>query len=736
MSKPHTTPLLSVVISAHHEGIILHKTLRSVARATKSLSIANIRPEVIITVDNGDEETTAYLERQTVIENISVYHTHFRDLGKARNFGIKKSTGLLVATLDGDDLVSKDWFVDGVRFLQDKKTPTILHTEWSVNFGTQDIAWRKHDSRSKEEDAIIMVWANRWDSAVIAPREIFEQFPYASNSKGFGSEDWHFNSQTLAAGIPHVSLPNSALFVRRKDISEMTIQKADYRTVHYTDLLDLDFIKQIDIGMFNDKNLHFNQTRRPLHPRKFLSTIKPALKKGYALAYAFSPLQKPLRLIKRTVKRTSTSAAASSRFPAWLLEEWRSIHKIEKQLFPSRLLTETIPIYQSEIYDLGLAFHEVATHITKLPDYIIAVPHLVSGGADLVILNYVRALKDIHPDWKISLIATDNTESPWSKRLPSDVDFVPFGQICARRNIPAELQLQLFARLIVQTKSKSLHIIQSALAFEFAAKYKSLLIDNVYTVYACAFCEDIDTDGRFVGHIHSGLPGAYSVLRNVLTDNQAVINQLVSEYGYDAKKFITHYQPAEISPVKSIKQLSPHNGPYRILWASRIAKQKRPDIVRAIAKKLDPSKFIIDVYGNRQDGYSASYFDGIPGLYYKGGFNGLESLALSEYDVFLYTSANDGVPNILLGMAAMGLPIIAPDRGGISEIVINNETGILIPDLENIDGYITALETLSKQPQQAHKLAVEAHKLVAKRHSYVAFRDEVKKLDINRTAKK
>ena len=49
-----------------------------------------------------------------------------------------------------------------------------------------------------------------------------------------------------------------------------------------------------------------------------------------------------------------------------------------------------------------------------------------------------------------------------------------------------------------------------------------------------------------------------------------------------------------------------------------------------------------------------------------------------SYDAFLYTSAFDGLPNVLLEALSAGLPVIAPDVGGIGEAVVNEVTGRLI----------------------------------------------------------
>jgi glycosyltransferase involved in cell wall biosynthesis len=400
------------------------------------------------------------------------------------------------------------------------------------------------------------------------------------------------------------------------------------------------------------------------------------------------------------------------------------MHAIDKGVFPDEQLLPIIPRYISEMYELGVAYQRLSRYVTRLPDYVFVVPHLIAGGADLVILNYVRMLRKLHPDWKILLIATDNTPSPWAERLPKDVDFMPFGEVCAASGIWQDLHLQLFARLIVQLRSKKIHIIQSALGFSFAQKYKSLLSKNDFEVYGCAFCEDIDDEGRFIGHIHSGLPYAYPALGRIFTDNQAVIDQLTYEYGFEPGNLTVHYQPAEVDQITPPKQEA--SSPRRILWASRISKQKRPDIVKRVAEKLDPEKYTIDVYGSLHNDFTPEYFEGVPALRYKGGFNGLSSIRMDAYDLFLYTSANDGVPNILLGVAACGIPIIASNAGGVGEFIENDRTGKLITPIDDIGAYLDAIEELGNQPDKAAELARNAQALLQERHSEAAFERSIR----------
>ena len=53
---------LSIIVTAHSEGILLHKTLLSVSESVAELKDAGIDYEIIIHVDKVDAKTKAYLD--------------------------------------------------------------------------------------------------------------------------------------------------------------------------------------------------------------------------------------------------------------------------------------------------------------------------------------------------------------------------------------------------------------------------------------------------------------------------------------------------------------------------------------------------------------------------------------------------------------------------------------------------------------------------------------------------
>ena len=62
----------------------------------------------------------------------------------------------------------------------------------------------------------------------------------------------------------------------------------------------------------------------------------------------------------------------------------------------------------------------------------------------------------------------------------------------------------------------------------------------------------------------------------------------------------------------------------------------------------------------------------------------------AAFDLVAQASMSEGLPNVLLEAAAAGRPIVATDAGGSREIVIDGQTGLLVP-IEDLDALTAAL---------------------------------------------
>ena len=194
-----------------------------------------------------------------------------------------------------------------------------------------------------------------------------------------------------------------------------------------------------------------------------------------------------------------------------------------------------------------------------------------------------------------------------------------------------------------------------------------------------------------------------------MTDNSVLPQSMILDHGYLEDKYCIHHQfiKEKIIPPK----VSKDKDSLRILWAGRIAYQKMPEVLAGINKRVD-SKHTIDVYGRLEEKYNEAFLVENR-LNYKREFNGIDDLPTADYDVFLYTSNADGMPNMLLEAAAKGLPIIAPNVGGIGDFVRDGKTGLLIDDCQDIDAYVAAIDKM-KSSKLRYQLATNAQKLLKK----------------------
>ncbi|MCS7230249.1 MAG: glycosyltransferase, partial [Candidatus Kryptonium sp.] len=66
---------------------------------------------------------------------------------------------------------------------------------------------------------------------------------------------------------------------------------------------------------------------------------------------------------------------------------------------------------------------------------------------------------------------------------------------------------------------------------------------------------------------------------------------------------------------------------------------------------------------------------------------------LSQSDIFVLPSRWEGLPLTIIEAMMAGLPVVASNVGGVSELVDNGVTGFLVPP-GNVEVFVDALKTL------------------------------------------
>lgn len=79
-------------------------------------------------------------------------------------------------------------------------------------------------------------------------------------------------------------------------------------------------------------------------------------------------------------------------------------------------------------------------------------------------------------------------------------------------------------------------------------------------------------------------------------------------------------------------------------------------------------------------------------------------LVLSCLDVFVLTSLWEGLPIAVLEAMAIGVPVVATDTGGVSEVIINGKTGYLV-QVRDMQSMRNRVEELLRSPQKRDEFA-------------------------------
>ena len=95
---------------------------------------------------------------------------------------------------------------------------------------------------------------------------------------------------------------------------------------------------------------------------------------------------------------------------------------------------------------------------------------------------------------------------------------------------------------------------------------------------------------------------------------------------------------------------------------------------------------------------------------------------LRELDVVLATSRSEGLPVALIEAAAAGLPVVATDVGGVSELVAHERTGFLGKDQNEL---IWGLGQLLDRPEERLAMGSRARLRVVGRHGAEALADRL-----------
>lgn len=712
---------LTIGITAHAESITLHKTLLSVDRAVTLLTQASISFEIILQLDNPTDMTIAYTKRIGDIFNlpIKVHSSTFGDPGLARNSIVKAANGKYITFIDGDDLMSENWLIDGYSTLNDKEADHsginnyVAHTELSVEFGDVDSIVIKQGEIDKTTDSLLSVYANRWNVAIMIDRAFLIENPYPSSPKGYGFEDWYINCLTIYNGFHNILIPETALFIRRKSLNSVWLeQKSNYHVLRKNPLLSFGYIRSLQKSDFIKHPTTQTQSSR------LKSRTKAALARH---AFAYRVARKAYSVAKNRLISPPIRTV-----PAWINQEWHRQHIIDKNLFPN-LQPDYYETITLEHHQAAAAYKSIVDVLSSNSyDYVIFCPWIMKGGADLFTVNYANSIAKANSSKRVVVVTTTSSPSPWKDKLQSDIDVVEFG--IATKDMNPSVKTRVMEHFIENSNATHLHVINSEFAYNFIASHSTYINTSGKVVIATSFSQSTDETGRIFGYSHTHVPLIYDLASIITTDNQTVANIWATEYGFDRRKIRVHNQPMHIPQLPPTVKQKKGEG-MAILWAARLSPEKQPELVIEIAKQLHNTDIHIHMYGQIDEGFDASFIKRLPSnVTYHGGYDGFSSLNPSNYDLYLYTSLFDGMPNSVLEAGSYNLPVVASAVGGVPELIDHEKNGILVYDITNAKEYSDQIKQLAANKEHTMQIGKLLRIKISEKFSEESHKESIREM--------
>lgn len=254
--------------------------------------------------------------------------------------------------------------------------------------------------------------------------------------------------------------------------------------------------------------------------------------------------------------------------------------------------------------------------------------------------------------------------------------------------------------------------------------------------------------------VHMELPGAWDFTGQLISGQHRWFHRIITVSTHlaklmeaggvpEQKLFPLHWfgyaEPPDERAIQSMRavvrrelQINPNQ--FTVLFPSRLEEQKQPHLIPKIAKSLLANSgnpiFIVAGSGRQsarvraaveRDGTAANFR-------FLGGVDPENMPALyAASDVLCLPSLDEGVPLVMFEAMQMLLPIVGSDVGAVSELVIANQTGLLVPrgTHQYSENYAQAIRWIMNNRPQAATMARQAAAVVGGRFSHGIWQQKV-----------
>lgn len=200
--------LVSVIIPCYNDGKFIHGAIKCILNQTYQ------NFEIIVVDDGSDELNTIHILEELNHQRTTVYRKENGGPASARNYGIERSKGNYILTLDADDKFAPEFL---------KKSVHILDTKPEIGMVTSYLYRISNNGKTKKEykggDVSNFIIRNEANASLLFRYECWENAGgYDEDIPGF--EDWEYNINVTKQGWMVYSIPEHLFYYRNRENSQ------------------------------------------------------------------------------------------------------------------------------------------------------------------------------------------------------------------------------------------------------------------------------------------------------------------------------------------------------------------------------------------------------------------------------------------------------------------------------------------------------------------------------------
>lgn len=395
-------------------------------------------------------------------------------------------------------------------------------------------------------------------------------------------------------------------------------------------------------------------------------------------------------------------------------------------LEPDVGLTIDLPAVMPPWHDA--AYRVCKQALDRLPEgrfeSVVLIPFCKVGGADYVAGILAQTLAQAKGP--VLVIQTDQAEFARPDWFPG-IARVDLSDIL--NAAMGDMRTQVLYTVLRKLRPAHIFNVNSRLGFDTFVRFGRQL-GYQSALHSYYFCADRTPQGAMVGYPVLYFADLYGKLTSSITDSHSLEDELAGRFGLPAsmrKKLRTIYTPAmlETLPAPVVQQQVASTGQRHrpaLIWAGRLDKQKRFDILLDVARQMPQVDFLCwgkAVLGGGDDALVLP-----KNVTLNAPFSSYDELPLDRVDGFFYTADWDGIPTILIELGARGMPITASAAGGVPEL-LGDGRGWTVPVGSPVDAYVQALRQMLDHPKDRVTRATALQDYVRRVHSVDNYRQSL-----------